>query len=411
MMVIGQFGADTLAASREVDAALADLAPALERRGVVLHDDLFRPAGYIQRSLAGLSEHVAAGSALVVAVLVAFLFDARTAFISALAIPLSLAAAALALLEMGMSLNVMALGGLAIALGRGGRRRDHRHRERVPPPAREPRRRRAAPGARGGVRRVDGGPRVDGPCDGHRGAGLRAAAGALRSGGAHGPAGGRRLHPRHRRVARGRADGDAGAVRPAAGEGRRRPAPAAAGPRPPARLRTAAARGGAPRPRGHGRGGGGRGRRPRRPARPRRTLPPRAARGPLHDPHLRRSRRLARRDDADRNPAHRAGHGDPRGAEDVAMGRAGRARRRHLRQPLRRIRGRSRPLAGRRPAARPRFDPRSARPLSGHRRRGQHLPRRARRGDRVGLRRRGRGQRLRREISTCWSARAARRRR
>ena len=117
MMVIGQFGADTLAASREVDAALADLAPALERRGVVLHDDLFRPAGYIQRSLAGLSEHVAVGSALVVAVLVAFLFDARTAFISALAIPLSLAAAALALLEMGMSLNVMALGGLAIALG------------------------------------------------------------------------------------------------------------------------------------------------------------------------------------------------------------------------------------------------------------------------------------------------------
>lgn len=117
MMIIGQFGADTLAVSREIDAALAELAPTFERHGVVLHDDLFRPAGYIQRSFAGLLKHLAVGSALVVAVLAAFLFNGRAAFISVAAIPLSLIAAALVLIEAGANLNVMVLGGLAIALG------------------------------------------------------------------------------------------------------------------------------------------------------------------------------------------------------------------------------------------------------------------------------------------------------
>ena len=117
MMVIGQFGANTLAVSHEIDAALAELGATFARQGVVLHDDLFRPATYIQRSLAGIFEHLALGSALVVAILVAFLFNARTAFISAIAIPLSLIAAAVALLEAGTNLNIMVLGGLAIALG------------------------------------------------------------------------------------------------------------------------------------------------------------------------------------------------------------------------------------------------------------------------------------------------------
>ena len=51
------------------------------------------------------------------AVLALFLFNLRTAFISALAIPLSLLSAVIVLLEVGVNLNVMVLGGLAIALG------------------------------------------------------------------------------------------------------------------------------------------------------------------------------------------------------------------------------------------------------------------------------------------------------
>ncbi|MBL8529092.1 MAG: efflux RND transporter permease subunit, partial [Burkholderiales bacterium] len=57
------------------------------------------------------------GSALVIAVLFLFLFNARTAFICATAIPVSLIGAVLVLDHIGVALNIMVLGGLAIALG------------------------------------------------------------------------------------------------------------------------------------------------------------------------------------------------------------------------------------------------------------------------------------------------------
>ncbi|WP_442975209.1 efflux RND transporter permease subunit, partial [Salmonella enterica] len=57
------------------------------------------------------------GALLVVVVLFGFLYNARTALISALAIPLSLVAAVAVMQALGTSLNIMVLGGLAIALG------------------------------------------------------------------------------------------------------------------------------------------------------------------------------------------------------------------------------------------------------------------------------------------------------
>jgi Cu/Ag efflux pump CusA len=50
-------------------------------------------------------------------VLFLFLFNARTALVSATAIPLSLLASVIVLVEQGVSLNIMVLGGLVIALG------------------------------------------------------------------------------------------------------------------------------------------------------------------------------------------------------------------------------------------------------------------------------------------------------
>ena len=50
-------------------------------------------------------------------ILVAFLFDWRTALISLIAIPLSLVAAALVLYLRGATINTMVLAGLVIALG------------------------------------------------------------------------------------------------------------------------------------------------------------------------------------------------------------------------------------------------------------------------------------------------------
>lgn len=117
MMIIGQRGANTLTVSRAVEAALDDLRTVLEDQGVTLYPDLFRPANYIEASLGNIGDHLMLGGGFVLLVLFLFLFNLRTALISAVAIPLSLLSACLVLLELGINLNVMVIGGLAIALG------------------------------------------------------------------------------------------------------------------------------------------------------------------------------------------------------------------------------------------------------------------------------------------------------
>ncbi|MDP2870198.1 efflux RND transporter permease subunit [Methyloversatilis sp.] len=117
MMVQGQLGADTLGVTLELEKSLAELAPLFEREQVTLHPALFRPANFIQTALGNVRADVMIGATLVVIVLFVFLYNLRTAFISAVAIPLSLLAAVLVMLEAGASLNIMVLGGLAIALG------------------------------------------------------------------------------------------------------------------------------------------------------------------------------------------------------------------------------------------------------------------------------------------------------
>lgn len=117
LMVIGQYGSDTLTVSRAVEAVLEDFAPLLAKQRIQLRFPLFRPADYIERSLHSLSGHLLVGAGLVVLVLYGFLFDLRGAFVAAVAIPLSLLTAAWILVAAGVKLNLMVLGGLAIALG------------------------------------------------------------------------------------------------------------------------------------------------------------------------------------------------------------------------------------------------------------------------------------------------------
>lgn len=117
MMIIGQYGANTLSVSRNVENALGEFEPIFAKQDIRVHPHLFRPADYIERSLGNLAGHLVIGGLLVILVLYAFLFDLRTAFISALAIPLSLLGAVAVLLKLGVNLNIMTLGGLAIALG------------------------------------------------------------------------------------------------------------------------------------------------------------------------------------------------------------------------------------------------------------------------------------------------------
>ncbi len=115
--VQGQLGANTMAVTEAVEKAMKELAPELEKEGVKFYPRLFRPANFIDVAIGGVKTDILIGSALVIAVLFLFLFNVRTAFISATAIPLSLLAATIVLGYYGIGLNIMVLGGLAIALG------------------------------------------------------------------------------------------------------------------------------------------------------------------------------------------------------------------------------------------------------------------------------------------------------
>ena len=106
---------NTLQVTRDVEAALAALKPALS--DVDVDSTIFRPATFIEMSLANLNRALLIGCVLVVLVLAVFLWDWRTAVISLTAIPLSLIAAAVVLARFGGTLDTMVIAGLIIALG------------------------------------------------------------------------------------------------------------------------------------------------------------------------------------------------------------------------------------------------------------------------------------------------------
>ena len=106
---------NTLEVTRRVEAALEALKPGLT--GLDVDPTIFRPATFIERSISNLSHALWVGCGLVVAILVLFLFDWRTAFISLTAIPLSLISAVVVISALGITLNTMVIAGLVIALG------------------------------------------------------------------------------------------------------------------------------------------------------------------------------------------------------------------------------------------------------------------------------------------------------
>jgi len=115
LIVEKQLGANTLQVTRDVERVLTDLKPAMA--GVAVDPTIFRPATFIEMSLRNLARALLVGCVLVVLVLVVFLADWRTAFISSVAIPLSLLAAGILLRYRGGTLDTMVLAGLVIALG------------------------------------------------------------------------------------------------------------------------------------------------------------------------------------------------------------------------------------------------------------------------------------------------------
>lgn len=117
LSVQGQLGANTHGVTLAIERALKELEPSLATENITMHQGLFRPANFIEVAVGAVRTDILIGSVLVITILFLFLFNARTAFISATAIPLSLLTAIVIMGYFNIGLNIMVLGGLAIALG------------------------------------------------------------------------------------------------------------------------------------------------------------------------------------------------------------------------------------------------------------------------------------------------------
>ena len=117
LSVQGQLNSDTYKLTKQIEEALESLKPILLKEQINLIPDLFKPANFIDASIKGLRVDILIGSLMVISILFLFLFNFKTAFISAIAIPLSLLTAIIVMSYFNLGLNVMVLSGLAIALG------------------------------------------------------------------------------------------------------------------------------------------------------------------------------------------------------------------------------------------------------------------------------------------------------
>jgi CzcA family heavy metal efflux pump len=108
-------GANTLKVTHGIDEAVRDLQPGLP--GVHFDTKIFRQADFVESAVDNVKLALLIGILLVILILIAFLFEWRTALISLVAIPLSLMAALMVLYLRGETINTMILAGLAIAVG------------------------------------------------------------------------------------------------------------------------------------------------------------------------------------------------------------------------------------------------------------------------------------------------------
>ncbi len=112
-----QYGANTMDATKALEAALAEMQPFLDKQGIRIYPRLHRPATFIEKAVSNMEHSLALGGVLVAVILFLLLGSVRTAFISLTAIPLSLLTAVIVLTRFGITINTITLGGLVIALG------------------------------------------------------------------------------------------------------------------------------------------------------------------------------------------------------------------------------------------------------------------------------------------------------
>ena len=108
--------ADTIALTRSIESALADMKRSLPA-GMDEPKVTFRQASFIESSITTLQGKLIGASIFVAVILFFFLGTLRPTIIALTAIPVSIFMTALVFKYFGLSINTMTLGGLAIAIG------------------------------------------------------------------------------------------------------------------------------------------------------------------------------------------------------------------------------------------------------------------------------------------------------
>ncbi len=111
-----QPGANTLELTGRIERTLEDIQRTLPK-GVTINSHIFRQSDFIEVAINNVLAALRDGAILVVVILILFLGNVRTTFISLTAMPLSLIFAVFVMKLFDITVNTMTLGGMAIAIG------------------------------------------------------------------------------------------------------------------------------------------------------------------------------------------------------------------------------------------------------------------------------------------------------
>ncbi len=111
-----QPGSNTLELTERIEATLNDIQKSLPA-GMTINSHIFRQSDFIQVAISNILAALRDGAILVILILMFFLGNIRTTFISLTAMPLSLIFAIFAMKFFDITINTMTLGGMAIAIG------------------------------------------------------------------------------------------------------------------------------------------------------------------------------------------------------------------------------------------------------------------------------------------------------
>ena len=114
--VLKQPGANTIELTGRIEHTLVEIQRTLPE-GMSINSHIFRQSDFIEIAINNVGAALRDGAVLVVLVLILFLANARTTFISLTAMPLSLIFAVFVLKVFDITINTMTLGGMAIAIG------------------------------------------------------------------------------------------------------------------------------------------------------------------------------------------------------------------------------------------------------------------------------------------------------